>query len=282
MINSEFDLTLLNAARVTRTTWNWQNVISPFARMYMIESGEAKIKTADGIHKMRPGYLYLVPSFTLHSCETDRRFVQYYMHMYNEHDIFNRFDFPFEVEAGELERLLIHRLLLINPDRELKDPDPKIYDNYPTLQATISKSKSNAQNTIIETGAILQLLFMRFMNRATPKEITSDSRISETVRYIRENIKEEIYVRDLAKLCNLHKDYFERLFRRELKYSPSNYITKKKIEKAQIMLLAGNEPIQHIATQLAFGNIPYFHAVFKKIVGISPLQYRKSYLRNVS
>jgi AraC-like DNA-binding protein len=270
----DFNLILLNAARVERRRWEWQNVSSPFARIYMLESGEARIITQAGIQTLRPGFLYLVPSFALHSYDNTAPFVINYLHVYNEYDIFSRYSFPFEVEASELEKLLIERLLSINPERGLQHPDPRIYDNLTSIRNIISKSRHNARNIDVETRAILQLLFLRFMNKAQPQEFVRDDRIKKVLRFIRENIEKQIYIEDLASQCNLHKDYFVRLFKKEIGCNPMQYINRKKIEKAQMLLLISDDPVKNIAYDLAFDNIPYFHSLFKKIAGMSPLQYR--------
>lgn len=281
MENNNFNLLLLNAARtVHKSDWNWKDVNSPFARIYMVESGYAKIKLPSGTHTITPNHLYLVPSFVTHTYENDSTFVLYYFHVYNEYDIFNRYNFPFEVDAYELDALLVRRLLAVNPGRELKRSDPKIYDNFPTLLDNINKSNKNAFNIDLETRTILQLLFLRFLNKATRRQDISDIRIAKVLRYIRENIDENIYVEELASLCHLNKDYFTRLFNKEVHMSPMQYISRKKIEKAQLMLLVGKKSIKDIAYDLSFNSIPHFCWSFKKQVGVSPGDFVKQYKKN--
>jgi mannose-6-phosphate isomerase-like protein (cupin superfamily) len=68
MKNEDFNLMLLNASRVTHhADWNWKDINSPFARLYMVENGSAQVILPDGAHFIHPGYIYLIPAFVTHS-----------------------------------------------------------------------------------------------------------------------------------------------------------------------------------------------------------------------
>ena len=49
--------------------WNWKHVSSPFTRIYYVKEGEAQIHLPKQVVRLRPGYLYIVPAYTLHSYE---------------------------------------------------------------------------------------------------------------------------------------------------------------------------------------------------------------------
>lgn len=49
--------------------WNWKNVSSPFARLYYVIEGTAKVILPDHIVSLREGYMYFIPAFTSHSYE---------------------------------------------------------------------------------------------------------------------------------------------------------------------------------------------------------------------
>ncbi|MDR1224781.1 MAG: AraC family transcriptional regulator [Tannerella sp.] len=270
------NLILLNVARkVHYADWNWKGVNSPFARLYMVESGYARIIIPEGSFTIRPGYLYLVPSFVTHSYENDSAFVLYYLHIYDEQGIFDRLNFPFEVPANEIDALLMKRLLIINPGRELKRSDPDTYDNFQTLMQNIARSNEHGLDTAVETGGILLQLFSRFLGKSCPKQNVKDERILKILRYIRENINREITVEEMASLCFLSNDHLIRLFKKENNCTPLQYINRKKMEKAQLMLTIGGKSIKDIAFSLSFREISYFHRLFKKITGKSPCQYKK-------
>jgi AraC-like DNA-binding protein len=271
------NLVLLNVARKThKADWNWKGVNSPFARIYMVESGSAKVIMPDGEHTIEPGYFYLIPAFVTHSYENDSTFTLYYIHIYDEQNIFDRLGFPFKVQTNELDEVLMKRLLTINPGRELRRSDPETYDNLPTLIRNIVRNDQLHLHTLVETKGILLQLFSRFLEKASLKQETTDNRIIKVVRYIRENINRNISINELADFCYLTKDHFIRLFKKEMNCTPLQYINQKKIEKAQLMLVISDKSIKDIAYDLSFDNISYFYRLFRRLTGIPPSRYKKN------
>ena len=270
------NLILLNVARKEhKADWNWKGVNSPFARIYMVESGSAKVILPDGTHIIKPGYLYLIPAFVTHSYENENVFTLYYIHVYDEYNIFDRLKFPFKVSANEADYILIRRLLAINPGRELLRSDPKSYDDMPTLMQNIVRNDQFPFYTMVETKGILLQLVSRFLEKASFKQEIIDKRIDKVVRYIRENISKNLTIDEISKVCYLTNDHFIRLFKKEMHCTPIQYINQKKIEKAQLMLIISDTPIKDIVYELAFENLPYFYRLFKKMTGMSPYQYRE-------
>ena len=120
-------------------------------------------------------------------------------------------------------------------------------------------------------------LLSRFLNSAEKVFLSEDSRIDKALRYIRENIGRKISIGDLSDRCFLSDDHFTRLFKQEMNDTPIDYINRKKIENAQLMLVINDTPVKDIACSLAFENIPYFNRLFKQLVGKTPTQYRESF-----
>jgi AraC-like DNA-binding protein len=275
------NLILLNAARKEhRADWNWKGVNSPFARIYMVESGEATVVMPDGRHTIHPGKLYMIPSFVTHGYENDSLFTLYYIHVYEEYNIFDRLNFPFEIDASEVDLMLFRRLLNINPGRELARSDPDSYDNMPTLIHHIARSGQIPFHSSVETRGILLQLFARFLACATVKQYISDRRIDGILRYIGENLHRSLPISELAAQSFLSNDHLIRLFKKELNCTPVQYINLKKIERARLQLIIGNRSIKDIAYGLAFDNIAYFYRLFKQYVGLPPSQYREEMANN--
>lgn len=276
--NEFLNLILLNIARKEHyADWNWRGVNSPFARIYMVESGSAKIQMPDGTFTIEPGHLYLVPPYVTHGYQNDTMFVLYYIHIYIEQYTLDLLKLPFEVSAKEIDFLLIKRLLEINQDKELVSSDPKTYDNFSSLMRNIAKHAQTPNHLILETKSILMQLFSRFLEKTSPREIT-DERLFGVLHYIQVNIKKPMKIEDLASMCHLTKDHFIRLFKTEIHSTPLQYINQKKIEQAQLMMIVGKQSIKDIAFELSFCDVSYFHRLFKKITGFSPYVYRSVYI----
>jgi AraC-like DNA-binding protein len=276
------NLILLNIGFLDlNANWNWKNVYSPFARIYYVKSGKAKTYIQGKAYLLEPGNMYLTPPFSLHQDECDDYFSLYYIHFYenniNKESIFDKYDFPVKMETIPLDILLIERLQVINPNRQLQHIDPKVYDNQPTFSQNVAYNKTLPVQAQIESQSILSILMSRFLEQRKRKTIDKDTRINKSLQYIHEHINRDISIGDLAKISCVSNDHFIRLFKREMLQTPLQYITAKKIEKAQLLLLTTELSVRNVAMELSLDNISYFNRVFKEHTGKTPLEYRREF-----
>ena len=278
----QLHLLILNVGlAIHNADWNWKNVNSPFTRLYYVTEGTARIILPSGIQELVPNHLYLIPSFTTHSYSCDAHFSHYYLHIYEDHQsessILEDYNFPVEISAENLELPLIKRLCQINPTMQLPQSDPTSYDNNPTLIKSIIMNKQRTFYDKVESRGIVYQLMARFLKDAKPKIETNDDRIQKALSYIRKNIYKTIEIDLLAEISCLSKDHFIRLFKKEVNYTPLQYINQKKIEKAQLILITDNASIKSIAYLLGYEDQSYFNRLFKKLTGVTPQQYRETY-----
>lgn len=277
---------LLNIGQASHNAdWNWKNINSPFARIHYIQSGTAQIIREDGIFDLKPGHLYLTPPYTTHRYACNDVLSLCYIHIYEElnegYSIFEQLHFPVEIEMNHLDRILIDRLIEINPGRELQAFDPHDYDNSSTLMRNIAQNEQMPLTIGIETKGILQQLFSRFLAHTSYKSEKIDKRIAKALYYIHKNIDQPINIDHLGEICFLTKDHFIRLFKKEMKCTPLKYINQKKIEKAQLLLVINDMPLKDIAYSLSIDNCSYFNRLFKKTTGETPGAYKKRMLSGV-
>lgn len=263
--------------------WNWKQVSSPFTRLYYVTKGCARIVFPDKVQELTPGHLYLIPAFTTHSYECEGLFEHYYIHIYedaqSDSGFLDDFNFPIEMSATEIDLLLFQRLCEINPTMRLPQSNPMSYDNNPMLLQSIAKNKQRILCDRVESRGILYQLIARFLKDAQLKSETADDRIQKCLNYIRKNINQNIKIDMLAEIVCLSRDHLIRLFKKETGLTPIQYISIKKMEKAQLLLVSGNMSIKEIAFMLSYEDHSYFNRLFKKITGGSPQEYRKEYLK---
>ncbi|MDR3714452.1 MAG: AraC family transcriptional regulator, partial [Puia sp.] len=265
-------LTLLNTDRVTLDNqWNYDDVLSPFSRLYLILSGDAKVYHHEETFHLRAGRLYLIPSFTYSRYRCERSMAQYYVHFLEEVgaglSVYNLKNFIYEREASSRDFGLFERLLALNPDRRLERDDPKIYDNRSSLHHFEALNDRLSAADLVETQGILLMLFAPFMEG--PGSIPRASgqkagKIIDALYFIGEHIQEELTVKALAGRAHLHADYFSRLFYEQTGVRPLEYIQQKRIERAQLLLATTGHSLQEIANRVGLPNISYFSRLFTR------------------
>ncbi len=275
---------LLNVDHVKLThKWDYRNVISPYYRIYYIDDGAGEISDQVNFLKLEPGYLYIIPSFTLCSLSCSDHLSQYFVQFFEESadgvSLFARSRVVSKIKATQLDIDLFKHLLEINPGRGInRSDDPKIYEK--NIYYKEYQELNNRQNlaSYIETqGILLQLMgrFLKSQQHLAQGIQHAPSKIAETIGHILVNLHQELSVTALAARINQHPDYFSRQFKIFTGERPVNYILDKRIERAQYLLATSKLAYSEIAAQTGFDTLSYFSKSFKKITGMSPRTYKK-------
>lgn len=99
-------------------------------------------------------------------------------------------------------------------------------------------------------------------------------------RYIDENYSQNITLDLLANITHIDKFYLTHTFTKCLGQSPIRYLTEKRLSSAKELLAGSNFSISQISSMTGFSSQSYFAQIFRKEVGLTPLQYRKSHNKN--
>ena len=95
------------------------------------------------------------------------------------------------------------------------------------------------------------------------------------VDYIHNHYEENINRNMLAELIRLSPEYVGKMFKKEMGMGISEYLNNFRIQKAQNLLSTTNYKVIDIALMVGYDNMPYFSSLFKKTVGMSPVEYKK-------
>lgn len=79
---------------------------------------------------------------------------------------------------------------------------------------------------------------------------------------------------ELAHRCHCSPEHLRRLCLRELGRSPMQHLTCLRMEKARLLLEAGDDKLEVVAAQVGYANGAIFSRVFKRWVGVAPGEYR--------
>ena len=274
------NLMMLNVGKARHhADWNYQNVSSPFIRIYYVTEGDALLHLPDKSVSLTPGHMYVIPAYTIHSYECHGLFVHYYMHMYegfkNEVYLQDTYELPTEVKAGENIEQLFEYVCNQQPETRLPESDPKSYDTSTQTSDYVDRYRNMALWEKMELRGAMLMIMSYFIREAQPRIWTNDERMRRILKYIHEHITDEIEVEELAGVACVTKTYFIRLFKQEFGISPVQYINKKKVERAQLLLFTTNKSVKEVSYMLGISDHSYFIRLFRKLVGITPQEYRR-------
>jgi len=101
--------------------------------------------------------------------------------------------------------------------------------------------------------------------------------IENAKKYIQNNFSDlELSLDTVAKHVNMSACYFSVIFKKEAGSTFINYLTTVRIDKAKELLLSTNLKSYEISYQVGYDNPTYFSTVFKKLTGVSPIDYKKN------
>ena len=92
---------------------------------------------------------------------------------------------------------------------------------------------------------------------------------------MKENIGRKLSIQEIAEHLGYSSTFFSSLFSQRTGYPPLNYFNMLKIQEACNMLKSDEIRINQVCCKIGIEDAYYFSRLFKKIMGMSPKDYRK-------
>lgn len=129
---------------------------------------------------------------------------------------------------------------------------------------------------VAASGALSQLLsVIQFRMRSSEhRNRTADENIDKSVEFMHRNLANKLTLKELAGIAGMSPNHYGVLFTKRYYSTPIDYFNRLKIQRACELLSTTNLRIADVGEQLGFPDPYYFSRIFKKIMGISPRNYR--------
>jgi len=162
-----------------------------------------------------------------------------------------------------------------------------------TLETVAQKLKGiralNTTSAILELLSILDMLarsdefeFLNAANYVSDAHEKYSQKINKVYHYTIEHFREPISLAQVASLTNHSPAAFCRYFKTRTRKSYFEYLTEIRIAYACERLMEGNLDVTQVCFASGFNNLSNFHKQFKKVMGLTPSEYRHRSLRKVS
>lgn len=140
----------------------------------------------------------------------------------------------------------------------------ELFDSLPTYDA-------EKIHSIMNMAAMLGK-YLILENLVRPKENESLELIK---RYVQENIDKRITAQMISRGTHISRSTLYSIVSTHASCTVSEFIAQEKIKRAKELLQKTDMSVEDISERLGFSSTAYFGKVFKKIVGMSPLKFRK-------
>ena len=164
-----------------------------------------------------------------------------------------------------------------------------IQESYLTLQIPITEQRMRSANsleqvfhceTIFELNQLLVQELNLFFSQADLSSEES-SPVTAIKNFIASHYhNESLSIKDISDHVFLSTSYICTLFKMETGLTLNQYITKYRIEKAKKLLADPRNKVSDISSKVGYSDGNYFGKTFKKIVGLSPTEYREQELNS--
>ncbi|WP_139995153.1 AraC family transcriptional regulator [Paenibacillus paridis] len=141
----------------------------------------------------------------------------------------------------------------------------------------------------IGSATMLHTLLSQLVVTAYRKNLSNSDKprsevanFDQILQFLKQNMHEAVTLSELARVSKWSDRHLQRLFQRQTGQSFGSYLQNLRVQKSCELLRSSEHKISSIAERVGYRDMDSFNAVFKKIVGQPPRQYRKLYRPNGS
>lgn len=240
----------------------------PWTELYYLSEGERVYFVDNEVVTVHKGELILIPAGELHSTASS--------------------------EMAEFERILIHYDPTLLP-QPLRDEAVWFYGRRYRLFRLSLREQNDVQSLLermleecrlgrpyYESSVIallteLMILLQRSSSTPQPGEQKHPLHelVTDVATFIRTHYNEALTIEETARHFFISPSYLSRVFYRFTGFHFREYIVHLRVKEAERLLGESNVKIQEIAPAIGFEHLSHFNKTFKRVTGLTPLQYRK-------
>ncbi len=268
---------------VSKHSWDHQNILDPHSHstfeFIIIVGGRGDLDTPGRSYELNAGDILVVEPNTEHFGRA------------NPESPFDMFTLGYNFNLRD-----------ISTDPSLLGMDNRflnLFHTYmgKTLQPIISDDNSVAETVLNLLGEILEprpcsramikAYLIQFFSQLIRRMLAIaelgdpapalDEAILNAQAFMRENYNSSLTLEEIADVACLSPSHFCRLFKKQTRMTPLEFLNSVRINKAKALLSYTNRTLTEIAEMVGYSGIHYFSRSFKKFERMPPIQYRRKH-----
>lgn len=167
---------------------------------------------------------------------------------------------------------------------DLKEEDRiKVLAILEIIMVEIQKKRDRYELQVKLKTAELFLIICRYCKEQLQSEQVKQwktekhSKVQEVVQYLSEHCETNETLDKIAARFFISKSYLSRIFKEVTGFTVNEYVNLVRIKKAKRLLKSSQYSVTELSAVLGYESITYFERVFKKLTGLSPKRYQKTY-----
>ena len=231
--------------------------------LYYLEDGEIVYYIDDGVYPARKGDFVLIPPGKSHKTLPRRSLAHTRILIYLASEFLQETakEYPALYDAFD-------HVLITTGSRQTAQ----------RLLEGLLKEDAGEKNPVMIRAMLTELLVnLERWSRLEPVPgAEKNGKVQEIATYLDKHFKEDLSLETLAERFYMNPTYLSRIFRRGTGMTYSEYLTRCRIREAVFLLNHTEKKIMEIATETGFHSDNHFCKIFRKHMGVSPKQFRKT------
>ncbi|KRE91324.1 hypothetical protein ASG89_34330 [Paenibacillus sp. Soil766] len=232
-------------------------------------------------YEMKQGDLFLIPGNTIHRATPDKESpvtstaIYFSPSMIQAPQFGDDFSYLHSFEQAATSR---------NYKLETRLPQSQQVDHFlESIQYEFKHpSLGHRQAIILQLLQLLLYIQRNIEADADSNSLTVDTQVGpnwmrEIILYIDQHFCADIGLQTLSKQASVTPAHFSRVFKQLIGMNISTYLITKRIIRAKQLLQESDASVSIIAGMCGFESLPHFHAMFKRVLGITPAAARKTF-----
>ncbi|MBJ6360970.1 AraC family transcriptional regulator [Paenibacillus sp. GCM10012307] len=232
-------------------------------KVHFIHQGKGTVRIGDSVSELGPGQAFLIYPQVVTYYEADR-------------------DNPWTYswigfDGSEVQRLLERTRL--RPEQPVFPMDLQVM---PSLVERMTESLGYEGTLDLRLSILLQHFWAALIDEfpASPDNRRTDFKkqdgyIHQGLEFLHAHYSEQISISQLASYMGLDRKYLSVIFKEAVGLPPQQYLLHYRMERASKLLRSSSYSVSEVAGSVGYRDALLFSRMFKKVVGLSPKQYRE-------